>query len=287
MAMHIRKAQEGGRPTIPKLIEKPYKCATSLLVYRILTFHNKNYQIQMEGIEDFDQAAAGDHSEVAESFACLDDDQQQQQLQQIPRRKKKKGGKNTTTKRFSDEQVRSLESMFESETKLESRKKMQLARELGLQPRQVAIWFQNRRARWKTKQIEQEYKTLKANYDNLASSYESLKNERESLVSQLQKLSDLLGHPYVCDGGLASVLHEGNPKLEAETQQGLDNTVIPNMCEDKSRENGDEGQGFLNRGSSEYSDETLASVYEKLYSSDSGGQLDLSWSSAHWFNFWT
>jgi len=155
----------------------------------ILTYCNMSYQILIEGVVDFDQAVAGDHAEAAESFACVDDDDHQQQLEQISRRKKKKKkGSKMNTRRFSDEQVRSLESMFESETKLEPRKKMQLARELGLQPRQVAIWFQNRRARWKTKQMEQKYKTLKASYDNLASSYESLKNERESLLLQVQTI---------------------------------------------------------------------------------------------------
>jgi DNA repair photolyase len=157
-----------------------------------------SYQILIEGVVDFDQAVAGDHAEAAESFACVDDDDHQQQLEQISRRKKKKKkGSKMNTRRFSDEQVRSLESMFESETKLEPRKKMQLARELGLQPRQVAIWFQNRRARWKTKQMEQKYKTLKASYDNLASSYESLKNERESLLLQVQTMfftSDFFFH---------------------------------------------------------------------------------------------
>ncbi|KAJ6672939.1 HOMEOBOX-LEUCINE ZIPPER PROTEIN [Salix viminalis] len=197
------------------------------------------------------------------------------------------------TRRFSDEQVRSLESVFESETKLEPRKKTQLARELGLEPRQVAIWFQNRRARWKTKQMEQKYKTLKASYDDLASSYESLKNERESLLLQFQTVSDQLGNNPCegserCDrGSIDEVLHDhGITNLEAEAQQGvLDNnrTIMASVCDDLSMENGqssDQGQGFLYTGSPEYND-------GKCYSSGSGAQFDLSWSSSYWFNFRT
>ncbi|KAG9452590.1 hypothetical protein H6P81_005494 [Aristolochia fimbriata] len=104
--------------------------------------------------------------------------------------RKRSGGSNK--RRFSDDQIRSLESIFEEETKLEPRKKLQLARDLGLQPRQVAIWFQNRRARWKSKQIEREYNVLRANYDALAANFESLKKEKLGLFKQLQKLRELL-----------------------------------------------------------------------------------------------
>ncbi|KAJ8446254.1 hypothetical protein Cgig2_016025 [Carnegiea gigantea] len=97
-----------------------------------------------------------------------------------PRKKKSKNNK----RRFSDEQVKSLETIFESETKLEPRKKVQVARELGLQPRQVAIWFQNKRARWKSKQIEKNYRILKANYDNLKARFDSIKKEKDSLLEQ-------------------------------------------------------------------------------------------------------
>jgi len=93
--------------------------------------------------------------------------------------------KNKNTKRFSDEQIKSLETMFETETRLEPRKKLQLARELGLQPRQVAIWFQNKRARWKSKQLEREYNKLQNSYNNLASKFESMKKERQTLLIQV------------------------------------------------------------------------------------------------------
>ncbi|CAN1321621.1 Homeobox-leucine zipper protein HOX21 [Linum perenne] len=72
------------------------------------------------------------------------------------------------------EQVKTLEKNFEL-------RKMQLARALGLQPRQIAIWFQNRRARWKTKQLEKDYDVLKRQF-------EAVKADNESLQSQNQKL---------------------------------------------------------------------------------------------------
>ncbi|KAK2981925.1 hypothetical protein RJ640_019145 [Escallonia rubra] len=91
-------------------------------------------------------------------------------------------------KRFSDEQIRSLEIMFETESRPELPLKQQLANQLGLKPRQVAIWFQNKRARSKSRQIEGDYQLLKINYDSLASEFESLKKENQLLLSQLQML---------------------------------------------------------------------------------------------------
>jgi homeobox-leucine zipper protein len=109
--------------------------------------------------------------------------------QQPPLTPRKRKNKTKNKRRFSAEQIHLLESTFESETRLEPRKKVQLARELGLQPRQISIWFQNRRARWRSKHIEQEYKTLKDDYDNLASQFESLNKEKQSLLIQVQVLS--------------------------------------------------------------------------------------------------
>lgn len=111
----------------------------------------------------------------------------------LPQKKKKsKMMMMKMKKRFNDEQIKSLETIFQSETKLEPRKKLQLARELGLQPRQVAIWFQNKRARWKSKQLEKDYSLLRSNYNILASQFQTLNYEKQSLLAQLQKLKDLI-----------------------------------------------------------------------------------------------
>ncbi|CAN4127127.1 unnamed protein product [Withania somnifera] len=99
--------------------------------------------------------------------------------------------KDNMRRRFNDEQIKSLENMFETESRPELRTKQKLAKRLGLQPRQVAIWFQNKRARSKSKQLELEYRMLQISYDNLGSKYEVLKKEHESLLIQLQKLRTL------------------------------------------------------------------------------------------------
>ncbi|KAI3720556.1 hypothetical protein L2E82_31545 [Cichorium intybus] len=108
---------------------------------------------------------------------------------------RKKNKHSNNTRRFSDEQIKSLESLFKMENKLEPRKKLEMARELGLHPRQVAIWFQNRRARWKSKQVEQDYTSLKADYDSLSDRFESLKKEKHALLQQLRDLCSQLNEP--------------------------------------------------------------------------------------------
>ncbi|KAK3018293.1 hypothetical protein RJ639_003561 [Escallonia herrerae] len=95
-------------------------------------------------------------------------------------------------RRLSPEQVHLLEKSFEVENKLEPDRKTQLAKKLGMQPRQVAVWFQNRRARWKTKQLERDYDKLKASYDSLMSDYDSILNGNEKLKAEVLSLNEKL-----------------------------------------------------------------------------------------------
>lgn len=88
-------------------------------------------------------------------------------------------------KRLSMDQVQGLEKIFEVDSKLDQERKVKLAAELGLQPRQVAIWFQNRRARWKTKQLERDFRLLKANYESLQQNYSQIEREKEGLVAEV------------------------------------------------------------------------------------------------------
>ena len=81
--------------------------------------------------------------------------------------------------------VHLLEQSFEEENKLEPERKTQLAKKVGLQPRQVAVWFQNRRARWKTKQLEREFDCLKSSYESLLSECDSIRKENEKLKAEV------------------------------------------------------------------------------------------------------
>ncbi|KAG7618669.1 Homeobox-leucine zipper protein ATHB-40 [Arabidopsis thaliana] len=109
------------------------------------------------------------------------------------RRKKTKGsvasadaGNGLFRKRkLTDEQVNMLEMSFGDEHKLESERKDRLAAELGLDPRQVAVWFQNRRARWKNKRLEEEYNKLKNSHDNVVVDKCRLESEVIQLKEQL------------------------------------------------------------------------------------------------------
>ncbi|KAM0978648.1 hypothetical protein FF1_014593 [Malus domestica] len=88
-------------------------------------------------------------------------------------------------KRLTSDQLESLERSFEEEIKLDPVRKMKLSRELGLQPRQIAVWFQNRRARWKAKQLERLYDALKQEYDVVS-------KEKQKLQEEVMKLKTIL-----------------------------------------------------------------------------------------------
>lgn len=92
-------------------------------------------------------------------------------------------------RRLTFEQVKLLDKSFEEDNKLEPDRKLQLAKDLNLQPRQVAVWFQNRRARWKTKQLEKDYVALKLSYDSLKSDYDALLREKELLQKEVSSLT--------------------------------------------------------------------------------------------------
>ncbi|XP_076948231.1 homeobox-leucine zipper protein HAT5-like [Bidens hawaiensis] len=95
-------------------------------------------------------------------------------------------------RRLTVDQVQCLEKSFKQENKLEPERKLQLAKELDLQPRQVAIWFQNRRARCKTKQLEKDYESLNSSYDKLKLEFDSLQKYNDKLKQEVQMLKEKL-----------------------------------------------------------------------------------------------
>lgn len=142
-------------------------------------------------------------------------------------------------KRLNLEQVKALEKSFELGNKLEPERKMQLAKALGLQPRQIAIWFQNRRARWKTKQLERDYEVLKKQF-------EALKADNDVLQAQNTKLhAELLALKTKDSGEAAGGGATMNLKKENERCWSSDNSCDINLDISKTQApiNGSGGGG--------------------------------------------
>ncbi|CBI17561.3 hypothetical protein VitviT2T_005479 [Vitis vinifera] len=107
----------------------------------------------------------------------------------VRRRRKKSKGESSSgcarKRKLSEEQVTHLELNFGNEHKLESERKDKIASELGLDPRQVAVWFQNRRARWKSKKLEEEFSKLKIVHESVVVEKCRLETEVLTLKEQL------------------------------------------------------------------------------------------------------
>ncbi|KAL9226258.1 hypothetical protein vseg_002090 [Gypsophila vaccaria] len=135
-------------------------------------------------------------------------------------------------RRLSTEQVQFLEKSFDMENKLEPDRKLELAKKIGLQPRQVAIWFQNRRARYKTKQLEKEYGLLKANFDQLKFDFDSLSKERDNLQNEVKLLTKKLKQREGVNNDITPInlfhMNSEIPKMEIGKNDKNELVVIPN-----------------------------------------------------------
>ncbi|XP_076917035.1 uncharacterized protein LOC143576947 [Bidens hawaiensis] len=194
----------------------------------------------------------------------------------------KKDRKNMSCRRFSDEQIKSLESVFKKENKLEPRKKLEMARELGLHPRQVAIWFQNRRARWKSKQVEQDYNNLKADYDTLNHRFHSLKKEKHDLLHQLSNLCNQLKEPHeikdLDSGSEAAELELNGFSGALEHDMAIfsdeDDPIIPIKEE-------------LDNNMQEGADKELEEISRHENTFDQLGSLNFDHSCSNWWDIWS
>ncbi|XP_057723091.1 homeobox-leucine zipper protein HAT22-like [Arachis stenosperma] len=86
--------------------------------------------------------------------------------------------------RLTKEQSALLEDSFKQHSTLNPKQKQALAMQLNLRPRQVEVWFQNRRARTKLKQTEVDCEFLKK-------CCETLTDENRRLQKELQELKAL------------------------------------------------------------------------------------------------
>ncbi|XP_078436232.1 homeobox-leucine zipper protein HAT4-like [Wolffia australiana] len=83
--------------------------------------------------------------------------------------------------RLNKDQSALLEAMFKEHNTLSPTQKQSLARKLNLRPRQVEVWFQNRRARTKLKQTEMDCAHLRKYCQRLAEENSRLKRELQDL----------------------------------------------------------------------------------------------------------
>ncbi|KAK8494582.1 hypothetical protein V6N13_028956 [Hibiscus sabdariffa] len=92
--------------------------------------------------------------------------------------------------RLNQQQSAVLEESFKQHSTLNPKQKQALAKQLNLRPRQVEVWFQNRRARTKLKQTEVDCELLKK-------CCVTLTDENRRLQKELQELKALnLAQPF-------------------------------------------------------------------------------------------
>uniref|UniRef100_A0A7N0UBD9 Homeobox-leucine zipper protein n=1 Tax=Kalanchoe fedtschenkoi TaxID=63787 RepID=A0A7N0UBD9_KALFE len=163
---------------------------------------------------------------------------------QRKRKPKNRGGENGAgygKRKLTDYQAVQLELCFESEAKLETERKETIAAELELEPRQVAVWFQNRRARWKCKKLEDEFANLRTSHQCVLAQKAQLEAQVSELSGRLVEAeSELQRLSARCESGISvensstpgsSLSMEGVQLLENGYAQVMDDYWMSNLYE--------------------------------------------------------
>lgn len=99
-------------------------------------------------------------------------------------------------KRPTPDQVRLLEASFKANNKLHPHRKLQLCHQLDIPVRQIAVWYQNRRARLKNQSLELDYGALENRLEIVLYQNMQLEKQVEKLGLELQKSSVVLQQPH-------------------------------------------------------------------------------------------
>ncbi|KAK4368799.1 hypothetical protein RND71_012591 [Anisodus tanguticus] len=126
----------------------------------------------LESKEEMDSGSGSEHIEGM-SGNELEPEQQQQQQQQP--------GKKKRYHRHTVRQIQEMEALFKEFPHPDDKQRLKLSQDLGLKPRQVKFWFQNRRTQMKAQQDRSDNVILRAENDNL-------KNENYQLEAALRSI---------------------------------------------------------------------------------------------------
>ncbi|KAH7516354.1 homeobox-leucine zipper protein HOX3 [Ziziphus jujuba] len=133
------------------------------------------------------------------------------------------GGPPRKKLRLTKEQSRLLEESFRQQHTLNPKQKEALALQLKLKPRQVEVWFQNRRARSKLKQTEMECEYLKRWFGSLSEQNRRLQREVEELRAMKVGPPTVIS-PHSCEPLPASTLTMC-PRCERVTTTATTTTI--------------------------------------------------------------
>ncbi|CAN8245805.1 unnamed protein product [Cochlearia groenlandica] len=150
--------------------------------------------------------SGSDHQHADDHINELQEDHEelQQQQQTHPTNKKKRYHRHT------NHQIQEMEALFKENPHPDDKQRNRLSHELGLKPRQVKFWFQNRRTQMKAQQDRAENVMLRADNDNL-------KSENCHLQAELRCLScPTCGGPTVVGDIPFNELHIENCRLREE-----------------------------------------------------------------------
>ncbi|KAG9133341.1 hypothetical protein Leryth_021485 [Lithospermum erythrorhizon] len=124
--------------------------------------------------EEMEIGSGSEHFEGGVSGNEQEADEQHQQQEGPPNKKKR-------YHRHTARQIQEMESLFKENPHPDDKQRLKLSQDLGLKPRQVKFWFQNRRTQMKAQQDRADNGVLRAENENF-------KNENYRLQAALRNI---------------------------------------------------------------------------------------------------